>query len=258
MPDYRSVSQVSDLEKCGWAYYLSRVEKKSKRPAAWLPQGTAFHEAAEKIESAPGPVTLAQATEWFSEAYDREIGRLGTDEPNLWAWFPSGPYKGEIDIPRRYGIGVMQIESYMRYREKHPEEKIVTLGDNLAVELAFKVHFGDVEVRGFIDQVVEDGEGAFARDLKTGKKPGSDFQLGTYAKALLLQYGLDVLRGDYWMAQSAKPTGKYDLSGWSVERLADRYGEADAKIRAEEFEPNPSRENCMFCDVAKHCEYREE
>lgn len=253
MPDYRSVSQVGDL-KCGWYYYLARVEKLVKRPAAWLPQGTAFHEAAELIETSPHPLTLEEAQTAFSEAYRREIDRYTEEVPNQWDWFPSGPYRGPTDIQRRYEIGLGQVESYMRYREAHPEEELVRLDDGPAVEVAFDVLFGSVRVKGYIDQVIK----GRVRDLKTGKKPGNDFQLATYAAAMYLQYKLLIVEGDYWMAQTGKPTKPYDLREWRLQELVDIYGQADETIRAGDFRPNPSKENCQFCTVAWHCDYREE
>lgn len=252
MPEYRSVSQAQAYTKCPYAYYLARIAKVQSRPAAWLPQGTAFHEMAEKLDLSEEAVTLDQAKAWFGDAYDAQVGRYGAQVPNLWAWFPSGPYKGPEDIERRYGIGMGQVESYYRYREAHPDERPVQINGNLAVELEFKVMFGDVEVRGFIDQVLSDR----VRDLKTGKKPGNDFQLATYAKAVQVQYDYEVGIGDYWMAQKGKPTAPYDLSEWTLEALTEEYGKVDEGIRAERFDPNPSEDNCTFCDVRAHCEFK--
>lgn len=264
MVEHRSVSQAEDMglagkEGCGYRYYLKRVAEPKvwKRPAAWLPQGTAFHEAVERFERSGGVMTPEDTVTAFTEAYSREIGALSADTPNHWVWFASGPYRGPQDIERRYGLGAEQIERYIAYKEAHPEERIVTLNDQPAIELAYQVMFGKVEVRGYIDQVVAIREGKpFPRDLKTGKTPGSDFQLATYAYALLLLHGVEVTVGDYWMAQKGGPTHPYDLTEWTLEHLIDIYGRVDEKIRNEEFEPNPKESLCRMCDVYNACEYR--
>lgn len=262
MVDYRSVSQAEDMglagkEGCGYRYYLKRIKKVWTRPAAWLPQGTAFHEAVERLERSGGAMTPEETVEAFREVYSREITALSETTPNHFTWFASGPYRGPQDIERRYGLGVDQVESYIRYRLAHPEERIVTLNDQPAIELAYQVMFGNVEVRGYIDQVlaIENGK-PFPRDLKTGKTPGSDFQLATYAYALLLAHGLEVTIGDYWMAQKGGPTKPYDLKEWTLEHLIDIYGQVDERIRAEEFNPNPKESLCRMCDVFNSCEYR--
>lgn len=250
MVDYRSVSQVNDME-CGYRYYLSRVLRVWRKPAAWLAQGTAFHEAVERFEKSGRVMTPAEVVQAFSEAYDREITAMSETTPNHSVWFASGPYRGPEDIERRYGLGTDQIAKYLEYVDKHPEDVISRVEDEPLIEAEYEVSFGDVEVRGYIDQVVN----WTPRDLKTGKQPGSEFQLATYAWALNLKYGIPVTTGDYWMAQTGGPTKPYDLTEWSLQELVDIYGEADQKIREERFEPNPSEKVCTFCDVSASCQF---
>lgn len=250
MVDYRSVSQVNDME-CGYRYYLSRVLRVWRKPAAWLAQGTAFHEAVERFEKSGRVMTPAEVVEAFSEAYDREIGLMSDITPNHSVWFASGPYRGAEDIERRYGLGTDQIAKYLDYVVAHPEDEISSVDGTPLVEAEYAVNFGDVEVRGYIDQVVL----WTPRDLKTGKEPGSEFQLATYAWALNLKYDIPVTTGDYWMAQKGGPTKPYDLTEWSLQELVDIYGEADQKIREERFDPNPSEKVCTFCDVSSSCPF---
>jgi putative RecB family exonuclease len=252
VPEYRSVSQVNELERCSYAYYLGRIERVWKKPAAWLAQGTAVHEAAELWEKSGRTMPVEQALDVFREAYQREINKSAEDTPNWHYWERSGPYSCPADVERRYGIGLTQTEAYLQYYTDIPEERPWVSPDGLAVELAFTVMFGDIQVRGLIDMVLENGR---PRDNKTGKSPGDDFQLATYAGILNVKYDIPFTSGDYWMAQLSGPTRPYDLTGWSVDRLADVYGEADRKIRAEEFTPNPSTKVCMFCSVRSSCEY---
>lgn len=250
MPEYRSVSQVNDME-CGYRYYLKRVVRAWSRPAAWLAQGTAFHAAVEQFEKSRGVMTPEDTVQAFTEAYSREIDRMAEDTPNLSVWFASGPYRGADDINRRYGLGTEQVTKYLNYKAAHPEDVVNEFDGKLAVELEYLVKFGDVEVKGYIDQVIK----GIPRDLKTGKTPGSDFQLATYAGALQMLFDIPITTGDYWMAQTGGPTKPYDLSDWSIEELTDVYGEADERIRAEQFDPNPDEKRCTFCDVSTSCEF---
>lgn len=251
VPTYRSVSQVNELDRCGEAFRLARIVRAWKKPAAWLPQGTAVHHAAEMWEKSARTMSLAEAQEAFKQSYADEVASYAAITPNFDYWERSGPYGGRVDIERRWGIGLAQVESYLNYYAERPDNKPDVFDGVQAVELEFDVMFGDVPVRGLIDKVTDQEP----EDLKTGKKPGSDFQLATYAGALNVNYGIPFKTGRYWMAQQGKPTRDYDLSGWSVQRLADVYGEADEQIKAENFVPKPDPETCQFCSVRSSCSF---
>lgn len=253
--DYRSVSQAKqflpELGGCKYQYFLQRRERVWQRPAAWFPQGTALHEAIEKYWKSEQTMTPADVHDAFEEAYNREVTRLSQDTPNWAFWFRSGPYDGERDIPRRRAIGHEQVDKYLRWVEDHPSIKPLVIVDQLAVELPFDVYFGKVRIKGFIDQLVKGGP----IDVKSGNKPGDEFQLGTYAAAVKIQYGLDFDKGWFWMGKTGKLTVPFDLTEWPLERLTEIYEEVDDGIRAEDFEPSPERNKCMFCTVSAACKY---
>lgn len=249
---YRSVSQVKQYKDCPYQYYLQRRARAWKRPAAWFPQGTALHTAVEKIEKSGRTLTLEEAQQAFREAYSADVARWCEESPNFDVWFPSGPYRGEADLERRFHLGLDQVKRYMEYIEKYPDWKPDIVGEQPAIELPFRVWFGDVEVRGFIDNVTGDEP----VDVKSGNKPGDDFQLGTYAGFLEKEYGIKRTKGFYWMGRTGKLTKPYDLTEWSEQRLADVYGEVDALILAEEFDPKPEADKCRFCSVSAECEFR--
>jgi putative RecB family exonuclease len=252
--EYRSVSQFEKYERCPYSYYLSYEKDVWRKPAAWLPQGTAVHEAAEWWELSDRRGSLAEAQEVYSKAYDREINELCQTTPNFDHWYGSGwRYPAELDIPRRHDIGLEMVARYLDYYGRHPEEKPwVTPNGDKAVELMFEVDLAGIIVRGMIDLALRDR----VRDNKTGKKPGSPFQLATYKVAVEKEYDLKVLVGDYWMGDKGKPTKPYDLTEWSIERVTDEYGKLDENIRAESFDPRPSEDNCRMCSVADSCPFR--
>lgn len=251
MVEYRSVSQVREYNECPHRYYLHRRLKAWERPAAWLVQGLSVHEPLEAYEKSDRTMTLDEAQDACVDSYVKHTARLCETTPNWNYWFASGPYKGAADVERRLGLALDQVERYFKYVERYPELRPDVLADQLAVELPFEVTFGDVEVRGFIDQVV-DGKPI---DIKTGNKPGDEFQLATYAGALKKLYGIEPNNGAYWMARTGKLTMPYDLTDWTEDRLAEVFGEADEGIRAERFEPNPEPSRCKFCPVSMACDF---
>lgn len=257
----RSVSQINQYTRCPQAFKLSRIDKVWARPAAWLPQGTAFHAVAEEYErrlSAGDPMGLEEAKDLFRDHYSTEISLLADTTPNFEWWFWSGPYNGERDIERRYEIGLEQVEKFVAWRESPGQEIWFTPDGKPAIELDFKIELDGILVRGFIDAVVVVNDGQIrVRDYKTGNSPGDDFQLGVYALAIEVLYGVRPETGDYYMAgkkgKPAKATAPYDLSRWTKEAVTARFHEVEAQIQAGNFDPLPETDKCTFCDVSYNC-----
>lgn len=255
----RSVSQLNQYISCPQAYKLGRIDKVWARPAAWLPQGSAVHTVTEEHQRrrvAGDPMTLEEALELFKEEYSKEVGKYTEITPNLEWWTWSGPYNGERDIERRYLIGLEQVEKFFAWSEN---QVIWIAPDGTpGIELGFNIDLDGIDVRGFIDAIVEgpDGEPR-VRDYKTGNAPGDDFQLGVYGLAIRELYGVEVWEGDYFMAgkkgKPAGPTEPYGLSEWTRESVSARFAEVEARIQAGEFDPDPEPSKCKFCDVNRSC-----
>ncbi|AEL17887.1 exonuclease [Mycobacterium phage Trixie] len=257
----RSVSQINQYTRCPMAYKLARIDKVWARPAAWLPQGTAFHTVAEVYEKALAEgreMTLEKAQEIFKEEYAKDIGELCAETPNFDWWFWSGPYSGERDIERRFHIGLEQVEKFIAWRTTKGQQIWVTPDGTPAIELSFNIELDGIKVRGYIDAVVVVNGELRVRDYKTGNKPGDDFQLGVYALAISLLFGIEPPRtGDYFMAgkKGKKPviTEPYDLTEWTREKISERFQEVEAHIQAGEFPALPEPDKCNFCDVSYSC-----
>lgn len=266
--DYRSVSQVTEYEKCPQAYYLSRIERVWRRPAAWLPHGTAYHCAIEQYELSKRTLSLEKVKETYRDKYIAEVNKLCKKTPNFEYWAKSGRYGGKEDVQRRLLIGQEMIEKYFKYVEENPNEIPWLTPDNTpAIELEFFEDFDGVMMKGFIDQITqwskteglsivwESGAPVKVRDLKTGQRPGDTFQLKVYAIALRKRYGVEVTEGDYWMGKLGGPTKPYDLTEMSDDEVYDRIHAADEGIKSGRFNPKPSTENCRRCDVRTSCPF---
>lgn len=265
MSDIRSYSQLGSYDRCPYMYYLERIEKVWQKPAAWLPMGTAVHEAAERWELSHRTMGLEEAQQIFKDAYVRETNKYLDETPNPAYWFRSGPYKGPEDIIRRYGLGLEHVARYIRwYTEKHPEEKpvILTAGaeeGRMLVEMPFVIELGGVKVRGFIDYVGwDDNDRVIVRDNKTGRLPGGSDQLATYAIAVeeLYPWVGEVAQGDFFMTRTGKPTVPYMLTRVVKQQLAEDFATMDAGVEAGDFPAKPEASKCMFCSVRDSCKYR--
>jgi putative RecB family exonuclease len=270
-----SVSRKQLYEKCPLSYKKRYIDKEWERPAAWLVQGLAVHEAAEEWQKSAGNLPVDFAVKTCEEAYDKHGTRLLQDAPNPAWWFWSGPYGGEADLERRYEIARGMIVRYIDWCESHPNEKVWTTPDGEeAIELGFNIELEDnVKIRGFIDLVIQDEHGLVVRDIKTGNKPGDEFQLATYAMALNELYGVEIRRGDFWMGKTGKPTLpifieectytevraifkklKEDIEAAMLELEAMKLRGEDVSGPTPGFEPKPG-EHCRFCSVSRDCEF---
>lgn len=253
----RSVSQLNTYEQCPYRYYLERIAKAWQRPAAWLPHGSAVHEAIEMWERSGRTMTLEEVLEVFRAAYQRYTNEQCEQTPNFEFWFRSGPYAGQVDVERRHRIGQEMVKKYMDWAESHPEEEIWTAPDGTpGIELEFKLVLGGVPIRGFIDAILQIGDEVRVRDHKTGATPGKDFQLGVYGLAIAETYGIEQPQlGDYWMGKSGKPTHPYPIGDWTLNRVTEKFVELDENIEAERFDPVPDPDKCRFCPVRTSCDY---
>lgn len=253
-----SVSQYKQYERCPMAWYLSRVEKAWQRPAAWLPQGSAVHEAGEAWERSGRTMTLEEMQQVYTESYDNHVNTYCGVTPNLEWWFWSGPYNGEADINRRYDLGLQQCGRMLDWYGKHQDEVVWIAPDGTpGIELGFDTDLDGIEIRGFIDLIMSNlcGDEIYVRDNKTGNKPGDDFQLGVYKVAMEVTHGAYAPTGDYWMGKTGKPTKPYDLTGWTRETVRDKFVELQDNINAGNFPPDPEPSKCRFCDVSYSCQY---
>lgn len=255
-PRLRSVSQLQQYEKCPHAWFLQRVQRAWQRPAAWLPQGSAVHATIEWWERGGRTASLEDAQAVFAQEYAKEVWSYSRETPNFEWWFPSGPYKAQEDLPRRFRIGIEQVAKYIRWATGHPEEVVwFTPDGEPAIELHFDIEIDGALVQGYIDLIVEVDGVLRVRDHKTGNSPGDDFQLGVYSVAVDETFGVKPEVGDYWMGKPGKPTHPFDLSDWTKNEVSRRFLELEENIQAERFDPDPDPDKCRFCSVSFACKY---
>ncbi|WP_063793996.1 RecB family exonuclease [Streptomyces graminilatus] len=249
----RSVSQTEQYEKCGWRFYLQRVERVTPSPAAWSIHGRAFHSAAEAYEKSDRTMSAEEAVVIFSDEYEAETNKALDEESNTDRWLSAGRYSGGEDIERRYALGQKQTAYYVEWaKEKGPV--IWKTPDGVpALELYFMVELGGVQVRGYIDQLVTVKDAVRPRDLKTGSMK-SKFQLQTYGIAVRELYGVEVNDADWYLAKDGRLSRPVKLDQVSADELGERYAAMDAGVKAGSFPARPGYD-CRFCDVAHACSF---
>ncbi|MEU1353868.1 PD-(D/E)XK nuclease family protein [Streptomyces cinnamoneus] len=250
----RSVSQAQQYEQCGHRYYLQRIERVPARPASWSHHGVAFHAAVEAYELSERTMPADRAVELFSDRYSALVNADLEREPDTDRWLAAG-LPGGADIERRYHLGQEQVRAYVEWAEVHPTQTWKTPEDKPALELYFLIELGGVNVRGYIDQVVQDPDGTLRpRDWKTGTMK-SRFQLETYTVALRKAYGAEVNSADWYLAKSSGLSRPLKMAAVAEEQVAERFVAMDQGVKAGDFPAKPGFQ-CRFCDVSHACFFK--
>ena len=261
---HRSYSQINQLRTCGEQYRLERIEHAPSRPSCAAVGGTAVHSGTELVDhimhsdpkkgreevkgwgkleadkALDASIVKYQAKDWPIDSW-RKYGRQDV------AWFR------ETGIPQ-------SIDAYVDWRFDNPEFVLANIpGFGPAIEVPFNYYIEDQLIHGWIDRIFtnEDGTDYYPIDLKSGRKPTTDEQLGLYAAALKASLGWDVTWGYYLYALksgTAKVAGPLRVNHWTPEKLRDVYLPATRLIEQGIYMPHPG-ESCYHCGVSASCQF---
>ncbi|QNJ44495.1 RecB family exonuclease [Streptomyces buecherae] len=250
----RSVSQLEQYEQCGHQYYLRRVQRVTPRPAAWSHQGTAFHSAIEAYERSGRQLAVGVVTEMFSDEYTSLTTRAMREEPRLDRWMTAGRKAPVADIEDRHTLGREQAAAYVAWAQDKGPSIWKAPDGKLGIELHLTVEIGGVTVQGYVDQLPVEPTGSVrVRDLKTGSMK-SKFQLQTYGVLVRKALGLEVERGDWYMAKKGSLSRPVDLAQVPEEEIGRRFADMDQGVKAGRFPASPGF-HCRFCDVSHSCSF---
>jgi hypothetical protein len=266
---HRSYSQVSQLRRCGWQYKLERLDRVPSRPSVPAVAGKIFHTISEEIDrwlyennqhhnfKSPD-AGLHDVAKWkLNDLRSTEIAKEADHTgfgPETWRHF------GKQDLDWFLDTGIPQmIDAYIGWRVENPHLKLAELpGFGPAIEVPFNYYINGTLVHGWIDRVFTSDDGGFyPLDLKSGKKPATDEQLGLYGQALKAGVGWEPTWGYYLYdlkSGVAKQTPPLNIAHWTPEKLAQVYESSDRAIKAGLFIPHPG-DSCFVCSVSDSCEF---
>lgn len=256
---WRSVSQLRTLSDCGEAYRILKVSKLPSKPAAWTVRGIAVHDTIEQWERSSR--SLDPVKYITEEAWPKAFEKMQTQYPDLDNWLRTPGVKNTAnDLKLREKESPDHVSVYCdRAVREESRWRVWQPGSSNppAVEVEFRLDFGDFKVVGYIDQIIEwySGESYTIKDIKSGRDSKEDNrQLGLYAYAANQLFNLGITSGSYWYTKLDKDTGLKDLSPYTKEYLHDQYSVLNSMIEAKHFLANPEREKCQkFCGMRDHC-----
>ena len=253
-----SHSQVDTLLRCGKSYELSRLRNAPRQPTVWAPAGTALHEVADLIVRGEAGDLYATWSRVFDEHVTKQYEETKVD-PQFWRKAgrvtKDKPERENVDFWR--GEGHRQLAMYATWVQQSGY-KVATLKDGtLLSEHETTTRFGDIEVKGFCDVVLQAPDGGLVVcDLKSGSRvPDKTTQLGLYKVALEQNHSDDRLRiigGMFFMTRKGEPTDVIDLSKYTSEYFTALFTMAESVREAKAFMPSPG-DACRICDVSDAC-----
>ena len=121
------------------------------------------------------------------------------------------------------------------------------------IEIEFNNSFGDVPIKAFADAVATRGNELTVIDFKTGAyMPESAMQLGLYASAMEMQFGIRPTKGYYYDARNAQFIEATGLDRWTIPVFNELFAQFEKGLKAEIFLPNIGM-SCGTCGVKEYC-----
>jgi CRISPR/Cas system-associated exonuclease Cas4 (RecB family) len=193
----------------------------------------------------------------FETAYDFYITEARTRQPDLDQWIIPPIAKDvekSIASYRKRGLE-KDVVNYKTFCEEAEWEVYRFPDGEKALELSLEFEVGGILVKGAIDALHywPDRDVITLTDIKSGNLEEWDArQLGVYAYAVGVQYGLEIKHGRYFFTKSNKIGGWHDLSRYDEPYLSDLFQSLDRVVGEGLFLPSPG-DHCKLCGVRPQC-----
>jgi len=247
-----SYTAFSTWLSCGKRFELEKLRGVQRIPAWYNVGGTVFHEWAEAYDRGeePPPIKLM-----FIDAIWKTEEESGVERAHWYAGGKATKQNPDKESQAWWESNLpLMADRYVEWRKQtgwtiwEPKEGVP------AIELKVEFSLGEVRVKGYIDRVfvLKSGELAIT-DLKTGsRQPENNLQLGTYATAIQVVYGVRPSYGYYYLARKGEHTPVVKLDDYSPAVLAEMLRLFKVAVENEIFIPNVTGK-CNQCGVRHAC-----
>lgn len=194
-------------------------------------------------------------TKAFNDAMDSELA----ERPNA-EWQISG--RASVAHPHGEDEGWWRtkgpemVQRWIDWRDNTPWDLWISPDGTLGVELEILHPVGGELIKMYIDRIFATGPNntrPVIVDIKTGRPPESNLQLGLYAAAVeSLWPGVKVAGGTYWMARTGETTGVQSLAMYTPRLIGEYMRRLRVARAGGVFLPKVSS-FCRTCKVGKFC-----
>ncbi len=239
-----SYSSLTTWQRCPKSYELSRIKMAEAIPAWYFLGGTAVHRATESHDRGDPPVR-------WEDLFYPEVEEALSVEPNVHEWMSGGPKDDPDDGEKWDEIGPRCIANWQYFTAT----EFIPHANRIEVDVTTRLPKLWFPVKGFIDRVgLHKEHGEMIIDIKTGKNLPKDkgLQLGIYAALYEHKYGIRIDKGAYFMAREGRLSRPYDLSDYTIEKVAGMFRATALEVSAGSY-PAKQEYTCRFCDQRLNC-----
>jgi putative RecB family exonuclease len=246
LPSSLSPSKVASFKDCALAFKFAAIDRLPEPPSPWSTKGTLVHRALELLLGEPPErrspdVALAHLERAVDELRDDpEFTGLALDRDAELAFFSEAE-----QLVRRY----FELEDPAGVRP-------------IGLELKLEAKLGSLTLRGVIDRLELDGNGAFVvTDYKTGKVPPTTHEQnrlgGVHFYAFLCEQAFGVRPARIQLLYLSEPVAIVaQPSEQSIRGLRQRasaiWSAVERACERDDFRPRPSR-LCEWCAFRDYC-----
>ena len=251
---YISHSAMSSWLNCGWAYYLTRIQKVAENPSHWLVGGKSLHEATEIYDSIPPLENDFNPTAVFTQRWEENYRLADNGMPFRAGGRATREYPNKEDANWWLENGPKMVDFWIQFRQDSGYQPYQLSGGEFAIETELNVEIGGILMKGFLDRLMVSPAGELVVvDIKTSKQaPITYTQLGTYAIMCEKAIGVRPVKGAYFMARSGELTHPVELSHYTEKRLASQVKGFKTAVDNNIFIPQPGF-MCGTCSVNHAC-----
>ena len=251
---YISHSAMSSWLNCGWAYYLTRIQKVAENPSYWLVGGKSLHEVTEIYDSIPPLENDFNPTAVFTQRWEENYRLADNGMPFRAGGRATREYPNKEDANWWLENGPKMVDFWIQFRQDSGYQPYQLSGGEFAIETELNVEIGGILMKGFLDRLMVSPAGELVVvDIKTSKQaPITYTQLGTYAIMCEKAIGVRPVKGAYFMARSGELTHPVELSHYTEKRLASQVKGFKTAVDNNIFIPQPGF-MCGTCSVNHAC-----
>lgn len=258
VPPHFSYSSLSSYMQCGQRYFLEKIAHVPEVPSWWFLGGGTVHELTEMYDLEPEKFQERGLDQLWQDVFNAKVEAQKEKFPDVSTWRAAGKKKANPDGEDYLAwmdLGPKFLRNYIEWRAEYPWDIWTSWTGETSVELPLEFEIGGWKSKGSIDRVfwAANGEDLIVTDLKTGSRmPDTDLQLGIYAVGMEVQYGERPKWGVFYNPRQNKMSQLYDLSGYTVDSVADLGVQFKRAIQNKIFLPHKSV-LCNYCPVNNGC-----
>lgn len=256
--NYISHSAMSTWLNCGWAYYLSRIQKVPENPSYWLVGGKTVHECTEwydRLDEKVRTIADVDVRQAFVDRWENNYRLADNGMPFRAGGRATKAYPNKEDANWWLTEGPKMFHNWIEWRnQENPYIPYQLSGGDFAIETELNIELSGVFMKGFLDRLMVSPDGELTVvDIKTStKEPASHTQLGTYAIMCEKAMGIRPTKGAYFMARTGELSTPVDLDHYTQKRLATWVKGFKIAIDNNIFIPQPGF-MCGTCSVNHAC-----